>query len=126
MASSKRADKTSQVREVLKGVGTDGVGVKFHIFPVNCSYLPLVLGKRAKKRRKTQKKGRSPPKSEEKRKKAQKKGRFPPAPPSTPTPLRTSQQVHVNLEADSSTPPVLGGAPIFDSSAPALYKLSLP
>ena len=31
-------------REVLNGVGADGVGVKFPIFPVNCSYLPLVLG----------------------------------------------------------------------------------
>ena len=34
----------SRVREVLNGVGADGVGVKFPIFPVNCSYLPLVLG----------------------------------------------------------------------------------
>ena len=31
-------------REVLNRVGADGVGVKFPIFPVNCSYLPLVLG----------------------------------------------------------------------------------
>ena len=28
-------------REVLNGVGADGVGVKIPIFPVNCSYLPL-------------------------------------------------------------------------------------
>ena len=31
-------------REVLNGVGADGVRVKFPIFPVNCSYLSLVLG----------------------------------------------------------------------------------
>ena len=30
-------------QEVLNGVGADGVGVKFPMFPVNCSYLPLVL-----------------------------------------------------------------------------------
>ena len=39
-------------REVLNGVGVDGVGVKFPIFPVNCSYLPLVLGQREEKRKK--------------------------------------------------------------------------
>ena len=78
------------VREVLNGVGADGVGVKFPIFPVNCSYLPLVLGQSAKSEEKRQKRGYSRKKSEEKRKKAKKKGRFPPA-PSTPTPLRTSQ-----------------------------------
>ena len=68
-------------REVLNGVGADGVGVKFPIFPVNCSFLPFVLGKSAKKseeKRKKRgdsrqkrgdsraKKGRFPPKSEEK------------------------------------------------------------
>ena len=32
------------VQEVLNGVGADGVGVEFPMLPVNCSYLPLVLG----------------------------------------------------------------------------------
>ena len=52
-------------REVPNGVGADGVGVKFPIFPVNCSRLPLSQKNRRKtkkneeKRRKTKKMGKS-------------------------------------------------------------------
>ena len=59
-------------REVPNGVGADGVGVKFPIFPVNCSRLPLSQERIGEKRRKTKKseeKRRKTKKSEEKRKK---------------------------------------------------------
>ena len=39
-------------REVLHGVGADGVGVKFPIFAVNCCCLPLSFRRRREKRRK--------------------------------------------------------------------------
>ena len=39
-------------REVLHGVGADGVGVKFPIFAVNCCCLPLFPRRRGKMRRK--------------------------------------------------------------------------
>ena len=42
-------------REVLHGVGADGVGVKFPIFAVNCCCLPLSFRRRREKRRKTKK-----------------------------------------------------------------------
>ena len=58
-------------REVPNGVGAGGVGVKFPIFPVNCSRLPFLHEKNEEKRRKTKKKWE----------------KFPPT-PSTPTPLR--------------------------------------
>ena len=85
-------------REVPNGVGADGVGVKFPIFPVNCSRLPLFQENRKKtkkneeKRRKTKKKRRKTKKKSKKRrktKKNEKNGKTPPT-PSTPTPLRTS------------------------------------
>ena len=64
-------------REVLDGVGADGVGVKFPIFPVNCSCVLFVLENKEK--------------NEEKRRKTKKKGKFPPTPSTLPTPLRTFQ-----------------------------------
>ena len=39
-------------REVLHGVGVDGVGVKFPIFAVNCCCLPLSFRRSREKRRK--------------------------------------------------------------------------
>ena len=39
-------------REVLHGVGADGVGVKFPIFAVNCCCLPLSFRRSREKRRK--------------------------------------------------------------------------
>ena len=42
-------------REVLHGVGADGVGVKFPIFAVNCSHLPL-SSRRVREKRRTAKK----------------------------------------------------------------------
>ena len=56
-------------REVLHGVGADGVGVKFPILAVNCSCSPL---------------------SSEKREENSRNGKVPPT-PSAATPLRTSQ-----------------------------------
>ena len=81
------------------GVGADGVGVKFPIFPVNCSRLPLSrrIGekKNKEKRRKAKKSEEKNEKENEKKrrktkKKNEKNGKVPPT-PSTPTPLRTSQ-----------------------------------
>ena len=62
-------------REVPNGVGADGVGVKFPLFPVNCSRLPLFQEKNEKKRRKTKKneKKRRKTKKNEKAKKNEKK-----------------------------------------------------
>ena len=72
---------SSSYREVFKGVSADGVGVKFPIFPVNCSCLALSYESKEKNEEKRKRKA----------KKNEKKGaRFPPA-SSTPTPLRTSQ-----------------------------------
>ena len=49
-----------QIREVLHGVGADGVGAKFPIFAVNCCCLPLSfsrpLGKKEKSKEKRKKK----------------------------------------------------------------------
>ena len=95
-AQSPKHDKTTgkTCREVPNGVGADGVGVKFPIFPVNCSRLPLFQENRQKtkkseeKRKKKAKKNEKKRKSQEKRKKTKK---IPPT-PSTPTPLRTSQK----------------------------------
>ena len=42
-------------REVLHGVGADGVGVKFPIFAVNGCCLPLSFRRRREKRRKGEK-----------------------------------------------------------------------
>ena len=42
-------------REVLHGVGADGVGVKFPIFAVNCCCLPLSFRRSREKRRKREK-----------------------------------------------------------------------
>ena len=53
------------VREVLHGVGADGVGVKFPILAVNCSLLPLSSERIREKRRKTYKRKRKTKKSEE-------------------------------------------------------------
>ena len=89
---------TEKVREVPNGVGADGVGVKFPIFPVNCSRLPLFQENR-QKTKKHEEKRRKTKKNEEKRKKTKKRrktkkneesGKIPPT-PSTPTPLRTFQ-----------------------------------
>ena len=57
--------KVFNFREVLHGVGADGVRVKFPIFAVNCSRFPLSSERTREKRRKTKK-------SEEKRRKAKK------------------------------------------------------
>ena len=40
------------LREVLHGIGADGVGVKFPIFAVNCCCLPLSFRRSREKRRK--------------------------------------------------------------------------
>ena len=42
----------AKIREVLHGVGADGVGVKFPIFAVNCCCLPLSFRRSREKRRK--------------------------------------------------------------------------
>ena len=60
-----RAEKCG-FREVLPGVGADGVGVKFPIFAVNCSRFSLSSKRIREKRRKNKKKTK---KSEEQRKK---------------------------------------------------------
>ena len=93
----------SRAREVLHGVGADGVGVKFPIFAVNCRCLPLSFGRSREKRRKRgekciEKGGKM--RLEKGGKYALKKGENHSDPiytnpitptPSTPTPLRTSQ-----------------------------------
>ena len=64
-------------REVPNGVGADGVGVKFPIFPVNCSRL-LLFQENRKKTKRNEEKRRKTKKNEEKRKseeKAKKKRR---------------------------------------------------
>ena len=79
----------SKIRKVLHGVGADGVGVKFAIFAVNCSRLPLPSGRIREKRRKTKQKRRETKKSKQKknRRKTKKRGKIPQT-PSTSTPLR--------------------------------------
>ena len=69
--------------EVLHGLVADGVGVKFLIFGVNCSCLPLSPreSRRVREKRRKAKKQKNDEKV---------KGKTPLA-PSTPTPLRTSQ-----------------------------------
>ena len=81
-----------EIREVLNGVGADGVGVKFPILPVNCNRLLLPWGKTEKndEKRETKKRQRKPKKSEEKKKRRKtkrikKRGKIPPT-PSKPTP----------------------------------------
>ena len=59
------------IREVPNGVGADGVGVKFPIFPVNCSRLPSFQENR-QKTEKSEEKRKKAKKNEEKRKKAKK------------------------------------------------------
>ena len=70
-------------REVLNGVGADGVGVKFPIFSVIAVVCPCSrrIGEKRKKRRESKEKRR---KTKKKAKKAEKK-KIPPT-PSTPTP----------------------------------------
>ena len=83
------------IREVLNGVGADGVGVKFPILyrkiAVVCS-CPRRMRRKAKKNKKEAKKNDE---NEEKRRQTTKNeinGKIPPT-PSTPTPLRTSQKI---------------------------------
>ena len=47
---------STRSREVLHGVGADGVGVKLPIFAVNCSHFTLSFERIREKRRKTKKK----------------------------------------------------------------------
>ena len=66
--------------EVLHGVSADGVGVKFAIFAVNCSHLPLssrrVRKKKKKQRKKkTKKNEKKRPEKQEKQRKTKKKMR---------------------------------------------------
>ena len=63
-------DGNQFIREVLHGVGADGVGVKFPIFAVNCCCSPLSLRRRGEKRRKTKKNEEKRKKNEKMRKKA--------------------------------------------------------
>ena len=79
------------IREVLHGVGADGVGVKFPIFAVNCCCLPLSFRRRREKGKNAWKKGKN---TWKKGKNAWKKGKITPT-PSAPTPLRTSQYIMV-------------------------------
>ena len=52
LARRKIIRRHARSREVLHGVGADGVGVKFPIFAVNCCCLPLFMRrKRGKMRR---------------------------------------------------------------------------
>ena len=60
------------IREVPNGVGADGVGVKFPIFPVNCSRWPLFQENRQKNEEKRRKAKKKEKKNEEKRKKKRK------------------------------------------------------
>ena len=53
-----------RIREVLHGVGADGVGVKFPIFAVNCSRFPCPLGEYQK----SEERQKKDPKNEEKQK----------------------------------------------------------
>ena len=64
-------DKT---REVLHGVGADGVGVKFPIVAVNCCCLPLSLGEAEKSEEKGEKCAEKGEKCVEKGEKCVKKG----------------------------------------------------
>ena len=73
-------------KEVLHGVGADGVGVKFPIFAVHCCCFPLSF--RRKRGKMPKKKGE---KCVKKGEKCVRKGEITPT-PSTPTPLRTSQK----------------------------------
>ena len=66
----------NKIREVPNGVGADGVGVKFPVFPVNCSRSRLFQKNRRKneeKRRKTKKNEKRAKKNEKKNEKAKKK-----------------------------------------------------
>ena len=82
------------LREVLHGVGADGVGVKFPIFAVKCCCLPLSFRRSREKRRKRGKMRRKRGKMRRKRgKMRKKKGKITPT-PSAPTPLRTSQNLY--------------------------------
>ena len=67
-------DKFDHDREVLHGVGADGVGAKFPIFAVNCCCLPLSFRRSREKRRKRGKMRRKREKCAEKGEKCVKKG----------------------------------------------------
>ena len=83
-SGQERNNKLNFFREVLHGVGADGVGVKFPIFAVNCCCcLPFSF----RRSRESEEKGE---KCVKKGKNALKKGKITPT-PSAPTPLRTSQ-----------------------------------
>ena len=83
-----------QSREVLHGVGADGVGVKFPHFCSKLLLLPLSFRRSRGKRRKRGNMRSKRGKMRRKRgKMLLKKGKITPT-PSTPTPLRTSQQRH--------------------------------
>ena len=72
--------KTTFYREVLHGVGADGVGMKFPIFAVSCSRLPLSFTRIREKRRKTKKSEEKQRKAKTKTKKRRKKRKIPPTP----------------------------------------------
>ena len=83
-----------KIREVLNGVGEDGVAGKFLHFPGKWQSFALVTC--PKSRRKKKKENKEAKKNEEKQKskenpKNDKCGKIPPI-PSTPTPLRISQK----------------------------------
>ena len=84
-------------REVLHGVGADGVGVKFPIFAVNCCCLPLSFRRRREKRSKKgfrKMREKSGKMRSKKGKNAKQKGKI------TPTP---------HLHQPHQEPPKLGG-----------------
>ena len=88
-----------------------GVGVKFPMFAVNCSRLPLSCRRTRGKRRKTKKKTRRktkkseepPPKKRQKKRRKTKRyeTKWDPT-PSTPTPLRTSNLIASGKSAEIS------------------------
>ena len=74
-------------REVPNGVGADGVGVKFPIFPVTCSRLPL-SHKNRRKTKKNEEKRRKTKKNEEKRRKKKRKNWENPSDPIYTNPIK--------------------------------------
>ena len=93
-------DADSTVWEVLNGVGADGVGVKFPIFPVKIALVcscPRWIGENEEKRKKAKKSEEKPRKMKKikMKKNAKKRKSLGPHQASTPTPLRTSQTVAI-------------------------------
>ena len=73
-AQNCRHSLTNLRRDVLHGVDPDGVGVKFPMFAINCSRLPLSTSRmREKRRKKTQRKTKKNEKKKKTKRKKKKK-----------------------------------------------------